>query len=37
MDYVPPEQVLEIEPPEPAVPGADGAGATASRAVPNAH
>jgi alanine dehydrogenase len=35
MDYVPPEQVLEIGEPEVGTPGSDGAGATASHAVPN--
>ncbi len=35
MDYVPPEQLLEIGEPEAGTPGSDGAGATASRAVPN--
>jgi alanine dehydrogenase len=35
MEYVPPEQLLEIGEPELRVPGADGAGATASHAIPN--
>jgi alanine dehydrogenase len=35
MEYTPPEQVLEIAPLEAAVPGADGAGATATHAIPN--
>ena len=35
MEYVPPEQVLDIGAPEIGAPGADGAGATASHAVPN--
>jgi alanine dehydrogenase len=35
MDYTEPEQVLEIAPLEAALPGADGAGATATHAVPN--
>jgi alanine dehydrogenase len=36
MEYVAPEQVLHIDPPEASAPGADGAGATASHAAPNA-
>jgi alanine dehydrogenase len=35
MDYVPPEQVLEIAEPEVGLPGSDGAGATATHAIPN--
>jgi alanine dehydrogenase len=35
MEYVPPEQVLEIGAPEVGAPGVDGAGATASHAIPN--
>jgi alanine dehydrogenase len=35
LEYVPPEQLLEIGEPDLAVPGADGAGATASHAIPN--
>jgi alanine dehydrogenase len=35
MDYTPPEQVLDIGEPEPEVPGARGAGATATHAIPD--
>jgi alanine dehydrogenase len=35
MEYLPPEQLLEIGEPELRTPGADGAGATASHAIPN--
>ncbi len=34
MEYTPPEDVLEIGEPKTAVPGSDGAGATAARAIP---
>src|SRR4029079_13659847 len=34
MDYVPPEQVLDIGETKPGVPGSDGAGATATHAIP---
>jgi alanine dehydrogenase len=37
MDYIPPEQVFEIGEPDRAPPGADGAGATATHAISNAH
>ena len=37
MEYAPPEQVLDIGQPQPAVPGSDGAGATATHAIPNGH
>ena len=35
VDHVPPEQVLDIGEPEAGAPGFDGAGATASHAIPN--
>jgi hypothetical protein len=35
MDYVAPEQILEVGQPDQPVPGSDGAGATASHARPN--
>ena len=35
MEYTPPEEVLEITPLEATIPGADGAGATATHAIPN--
>jgi alanine dehydrogenase len=34
MEYTPPERVLDIGVPKPAVPGSDGAGATATHAIP---
>jgi alanine dehydrogenase len=34
MEYTPPEQVLDIGEPKPRVPGSDGAGATATHAIP---
>jgi alanine dehydrogenase len=36
MEYTPPEQVLDIGEPKPSVPGSDGAGATATHAIPSA-
>jgi alanine dehydrogenase len=35
MDYVPPEQILDIGEPDVVAPGSDGAGATATHAIPN--
>jgi alanine dehydrogenase len=35
MPYTPPEEILAIGEPKPSVPGSDGAGATASHAIPN--
>jgi alanine dehydrogenase len=37
MDYTPPEAVLDIGEQKPAVPGSDGAGATATHAIPNGN
>jgi alanine dehydrogenase len=37
MEYTPPEEVLPIGEQTPGVPGSDGAGATATHAIPNAH
>jgi alanine dehydrogenase len=37
MDYTPPDEILNIAEPEPEVPGARGAGATATHAVPDAN
>ena len=37
MEYVPPEQALGLDAPGNGAPGADGAGATATRATPGSH